>query len=108
MGSAQSKLEAAYDYMRMCYLMGTDTFLSNSITYQDYMTDSYVCWYDLTTDTANIPNFIMPATRRGNVRIRVTFNQELKEEMVMIVYSERNHTMAINEQRVVLTNYVDI
>lgn len=108
MGSSQTKLEAAYDYMRMSFLMGTDTFLSNSITYEDYMSDSYVAWYDLTTDTANIPNFIMPAIRIGNVRIRVDFNQETKEELVMIVYSERNHTMAINEKRVVLTNYVDI
>ena len=108
MGSSQTKLEAAYDFTRMSYLMGVDTFLSNSITYQEYLGDFYVCWYDLTTDTANIPNFIMPATRRGNVRIRVNFNQEVKQELVMLVYSERNHTMAINEQRVVLTNYVDI
>ena len=86
MGSSQTKLEAAYDYVRMCYLMGIDTFLSNSISYQDYMSDSYVAWYDLTTETANIPNFIIPATRRGNVRKRVNFNQEVKEELVMIVY----------------------
>ena len=82
----------------MCYFMGTDTFLSNSISYQDYICDSYVAWYDLTTETANIPNFI----------IRVNFNQEVKKELVMIAYSERNHTMGINEQRVVLTNFVDI
>lgn len=108
MGSTQSKIEAAYDYTRMCYLMGMDTFLSNSITYTEYLGDSFVSWHDLTTDTANIPNFIMPATRRGNVRVRVDFNQETKEELVMLVYSERNHTIAITEKRVVLTNYVDI
>ena len=37
MGSSQSKAEAAYDYTRMNYLMGTDGNISNSISYSDYM-----------------------------------------------------------------------
>ena len=37
MGSRQSKFEAAYDYTRMNYLMGTDGNISNSISYSDYM-----------------------------------------------------------------------
>ena len=35
--SSQSKVEAAYDYTRMNYLMGTDGNISNSISYLDYM-----------------------------------------------------------------------
>ena len=37
MGSSQSKFEAAYDYTRINYLMGTDGNVSNSISYMDYM-----------------------------------------------------------------------
>ena len=37
MGSKQSKVEAAYDYSRMNMIMGTDSNVSNSITYNEYM-----------------------------------------------------------------------
>ena len=37
MGSKQSKIEAAYDYSRMNMIMGTDSNISNSITYQEYL-----------------------------------------------------------------------
>ena len=37
MGSKQSKVEAAYDYTRMNIIMGTDSNVSNSIAYNEYM-----------------------------------------------------------------------
>ena len=47
MGSSQSKSEAAYDYTRMNYLMGTDGNISNSIPYKDYMVIYlfFICLY---------------------------------------------------------------
>ena len=37
MGSKQTKMEAAYDYSRMNIIMGTDSNVSNSIAYTEYL-----------------------------------------------------------------------
>jgi len=37
MGSKQSKIEAAYDFSRMNMIMGTDSNISNSISYPEYL-----------------------------------------------------------------------
>ena len=45
MGSKQTKMEAAYDYSRMNIIMGTDSNVSNSIAYTEYMVNMRLLSY---------------------------------------------------------------
>ena len=66
---------------------------------------SYVCWYDLTTDSSNLA-LLIPSTRRGNVRVRAEFSTGIFEELVMLVYILKTVTMGIDKDRKILVNYV--
>ena len=105
MESSQSKLEAAYDYTRMCLIMGADGSMTNSILYEDYIENMYMCWQDLSTDQSVNLCFLIPSTRRGIVALRMQFSVPTYSEMVMLVYAEQNVTMGIDKDRKILINY---
>ena len=67
--------------------------------------DSYICWYDLTSDSSNLA-LLIPQTRKGPVSVGVTFSGPLFEEITMLVYSERNVTIGIDKRHSILVNYV--
>jgi hypothetical protein len=92
--------DAMADFIRMNYFSGTlNCPFSNSISYNDFLTDCYILAYDFSTGQNSNLQFLTPATRFGHVRAEVTFSRPLPCDVSMLVFLEYPADIRIDADR---------
>jgi len=90
---------AIEQYKYMLDNTGLKTFVSNGITYEDFLSNSVCFAYDLTPDQCN--SYQSHGSETGNVDIQLGFKTALTESVQLIVYATYDEVVTINKDRVV-------
>ena len=96
----------AINYCRLNYFLNfSDSLLSNSISYEDFLYGNFLCVYDLSTCSKSNVGFLVPSIRLGDLKFRVEFQNPLKHKVTMVVYQEHPALLTINKDRKVTMSY---
>ena len=101
--------EDAINFCRFNYFLNfSDSLLSNSINYNDFMNGNFLCVYDLSTCSKSNVGFLVPSIRLGDLKFVLEFHKPLKHKVTMIIYQEHPALLTINENRKVTMSYSKI
>ena len=101
--------EDAINYCRFNYFLNfSDSLLTNSISYKDFLNGNFFCVYDLSTCSKSNVGFLVPSIRLGDLKFTVEFNKPLKHKVTMIIYQEHPALITINNNRKVTLSYTRI
>lgn len=104
--SSATEREDAINFYRFNYFLNfTDSLLSNSISYKDFMNGNFFCVYDLSTCSKSNVGFLVPSIRLGDLKFVVEFNKPLKHKVTMVIYQEHPALLTINHDRKVSLSY---
>jgi hypothetical protein len=102
-----SEHECMMDFARLNYYMEyMSTDKTNSITYEDFKNNSYVCVFDFSTSGQCGMDLLIPAVRLGHARLEVTFSQATFTELTVVVLSEYPSILTINSDRKLNASYL--
>lgn len=90
---------AIEQYKNMLDNTGLKTYVSNGITFEDFVSNSVCFAYDLTPDKCN--SYQSHGSETGNVDIQLGFKTALTEAVQLIVYATYDEVVTINKERVV-------
>ena len=101
--------EDAINFCRLNYFLNfSDSLISNSITYKEFLNGNFLCVYDLSTCSKSNVGFLVPSIRLGDLKFVVEFAKPLKHKVTMIIYQEHPALLTINENRKVTMSYSKI
>lgn len=104
-----SEREDAINYCRLNYFLNfSDSLLTNSIGYNDFLKGNFLCVYDLSTCSKSNVGFLVPSIRLGDLKFLVEFNKPLKHKVTMVIYQEHPALITINSNRKVTMSYTRI
>lgn len=104
-----SEREDAINYCRLNYFLNfSDSLLTNSIGYADFLNGNFLCVYDLSTCSKSNVGFLVPSIRLGDLKFLVEFNKPLKHKVTMLIYQEHPALISINSNRKVTMSYTRI
>ena len=90
---------AIEQYKNMLDNTGLKSFISNGITFEDFVSNSVCFAYDLTPDKCN--SYQSHGSETGNVDIQLGFKDGLTEAVQLMVYATYDEVVTINKERVV-------
>lgn len=90
---------AIEQYKNMLDNTGLKTFVSNGISFEEFVSNSVCFAYDLTPDKCN--SYQSHGSETGNVDIQLGFKTALTEPVQIIVYATYDEVVTINKERVV-------
>ena len=101
--------EDAINYCRLNYFLNfSDSLLTNSIAYKDFLNGNFLCVYDLSTCSKSNVGFLVPSIRLGDLKFLVEFHKPLKHKVTMVIYQEHPALLTINDNRKVTMSYSKI
>ena len=101
--------EDSINFNRLHYFLNfSDSLLSNSISYNDFLGGNFFCVYDLSTCSKSNVGFLVPSIRLGDLKFVVEFHKALTHKVTLIIYQEHPSLLTINDQRKVTLSYTKI
>jgi hypothetical protein len=100
--------DAIADFIRMGFFNGTlNTPFSHSLSYHQFITDSYFTVFDFSTAQNSNLLFLTPSTRFGHIRAEITFSKPLPSDVTMLVMEEYPSEIHINNERQIGFSYLN-
>ena len=95
-GTKSDDLRSYADFMRVCGFFGKQ--ISNSVTYEEFLSVSYVKYFDFSTNFKSAEKHLVPIVRNVELKLVLNFSAALPFEVRMLLLFEHPSTLVIDEK----------